>query len=159
MTFTIDSNILIFLQRNQPPDVFPTIWKWLATQLHHGELCVCPNVLEELNRQDSREDKRLVHFITEHSSCASNTQRTLSEFATVAEIGNAYKDWVRDTKNEADPWVIAHAKEHGGGIITLEKMTIKPSPSNPRIPFVARTLYGIQSLDLFDYLRLVHKHF
>ena len=51
---------------------------------------------------------------------------------------------------KADPWVIAYAKAYGGKIVTFEKTA--PFSKEPKIPDVAKTLFDIESIILWDAL-------
>lgn len=156
--YTLDTNILVFLQRAHPRDVFPTIWNWLDDQLDCGELCVSTEVITELLRRGKNEDRVVVDEIKEHCPCASMNP-TDEEARVTAEIGMRYPDWVRGFQNGADPWIIAHAKSHAAGIMTNEKYEENPSLMNPRIPFVAQQLYGLKSVDFLSYARENHLWF
>lgn len=82
------SDILIFLQRRQPPDIFPAIWDWLAVRLDGESPCVCPRVLHELDARNPGGDKPLVKFVEAYSSCDGDRQPAFDEIAAVGEISN-----------------------------------------------------------------------
>ena len=45
--------------------------------------------------------KALEGFVCDHDA---------SELTVVTQISTDHPDWVQNTKNEADPWLVAHAK-------------------------------------------------
>jgi len=51
---------------------------------------------------------------------------------------------------KADTWVIAYAKAHGGKIVTFEQTA--PFSTEPKIPDVAKALFDIDSIILWDAL-------
>jgi hypothetical protein len=51
---------------------------------------------------------------------------------------------------KADTWVIAYAKAYGGKIVTFEKSA--PLSKEPKIPDIARALFEIDSIILWDAL-------
>lgn len=75
------------------------------------------------------------------------------ELATVEEIAQAHPEWVRSQLNEADPFVIAHAKEEGSLLVTEEsRKGPHASDRNIKIPNVADE-HGVQVIRFFDYVR------
>lgn len=52
MSYTLDSNILINMERLYPRDIFPSLWASLEGLVSQGEACICEAVLRELERGD-----------------------------------------------------------------------------------------------------------
>jgi len=57
---------------------------------------------------------------------------------------------------KADTWVIAYAKAYGGKIVTFEKPA--PFSKEPKIPDVAKVLFDIDSIILWDALDELEYH-
>ena len=58
--------------------------------------------------------------------------------AIVAQISTRHPDWVRETKNAADPFIIATAKVLGAVIVSNEKTrNLATVDANMKIPQVA----------------------
>lgn len=78
---------------------------------------------------------------------------TDEELATVASIAVDHPDWVRGQLNEADPFVIAHAKADDAVIVTEEN---RKGPGtidkNLKIPNVAGE-HGVQCMKFFEFVR------
>ncbi|PID97588.1 MAG: hypothetical protein CSA83_02390, partial [Actinomycetales bacterium] len=115
MRYTLDTNILINMNRQYPRDIFPSIWRQLENAIDRSELCICEAVLRELERGgDDLHSwaKNLPGFV-----CPIQSE----ELITVTEISTSHPNWVRQQMNEADPFVIAHAKYEGSAIVSEEK--------------------------------------
>lgn len=147
MTYTLDSNILIGLIQKYPRDIFPGIWESIEESVKLGESCICEAVHREVYRigDDLFEwAKNLPGFICSISD---------AELATVAAIAGAHPGWVQGQINEADPFVIAHAKAEGSTVVTEEN---RKGPGtidkNLKIPNVADE-HGVAVLKFFDYVR------
>lgn len=75
------------------------------------------------------------------------------ELGTVAEIARAHPGWVQGQLNEADPFVIAHAKVENSLLVTEENRKGPNTPErNLKIPNVADE-HGVEVLKFFDYVR------
>lgn len=148
MTFTLDTNILVNLNRLYPRDIFPALWESVEASVAAGASCICEAVLREVGRggDDLHEwAKALPGFV-----CSVNG----AELATVKEVGNAHPGWIRDQKNEADPFVIAHAKHEPSTIVTEEGRKGPGTLSkNQKIPNIADE-HGVAVVTFFEYLRL-----
>ena len=145
--FTLDTNILINLQRHYPRDVFTTLWEKLETDAETGRVCICAKVLDELavGGDEVFEWAR---------DCPNFTCKiTLEELEISASISKQYSKWVQQTKNEADPFIIAHAVDTGKHIVTNETRAGEGVQSqNQKIPNVAEA-FGVKTFELFDWLR------
>lgn len=147
MKFTLDTNILINLMRQYPRDIFPGLWDSVEASVSSRESCICEAILRELKRGGDdlhRWAKDLQGFV-----CSV----TGVELATVAEIGQAHPGWVQEQLNEADPFVIAHAKAEQSVIVTEEN---RKGPNtldkNQKIPNIADE-HSVDTIKFFDYVR------
>ena len=148
MTFTLDTNILINLNRLYPPDIFPALWESIEASAEAGDSCICEAVLKEVDRGGDALHawaKSLPGFV------CSTTQ---DEFETVREVAEAHPGWVQDRKNEADPFVIAHAKRKAS-IIVSEESRKGPGTldKNQSIPTIADE-HSVGVVKFFEYVRL-----
>lgn len=147
MSYTLDTNILIGLVQRYPRDIFPAMWKNIESAVEGGEACICEAILREVKR--GGDDlyswaKNLAGFV-----CGV----TEEELAVVAEIAAAHPEWVQGQLNEADPFVISHAKAENSTIVTEES---RKGPNtldkNQKIPNVAEE-HGVKTIKFFDYVR------
>lgn len=147
MTYTLDTNILIGLVQRYPRDIFPAIWSKIEWSVLVGDSCICEAILREVHRGGDelhKWAKDLPGFV-----CSA----TDGELASVAKIAVAHPGWVQGQVNEADPFVIAHAKEEVSKIVTEET---RKGPGtldkNQKIPNIAAE-HGIETMKFFDYVR------
>lgn len=147
MTYTFDTNILIGLAQRYPRDIFPAIWTNIEAAVAAGEACICEAVLREVYRGGDDLHtwaKDLNGFVCDVTD---------EEFAVVAEIAAVHPEWVRGQVNEADPFVIAHAKVGQSTIVTEEnRKGSNTADRNQKIPNVAEE-HGVKTIKFFDYVR------
>jgi len=80
-------------------------------------------------------------------------EATAAEVAIVAQITAAHPDWVSDGKNQADPWVIAHALVAQLPILTEEGLApLGTSDRKLKIRNVAQE-YGVECRGRLEYQR------
>lgn len=147
MSFTLDSNILINLRRTYPRDIFGSLWDSIEAAVDSDDVCICEAVLREVHRGGD-----VLHAWArglEGFVCSVTDE----ELATVASIATDHPDWVRGQVNEADPFVIAHAKAEDSVIVTEEN---RKGPGtidkNLKIPNVADE-HGVQCMKFFEFVR------
>jgi hypothetical protein len=123
------------------------MWASIEDSIHRGESCICEAVHREVNRigdELHKWAKDLPGFV-----CAT----TDGEFETVAQIGDEHPGWVQGQLNEADPFVIAHAKAESSTVVTEEtRKGPNTAEKNLKIPNVADE-HGVEVLTFFDYIR------
>lgn len=147
MNWTLDTNILINLMRLYPRDIFPAMWTNIEDTVRAGESCICEAILREVLRGGDdlhKWAKTLDGFV-----CPV----TDSELITVAEIATAHPGWVQGQLNEADPFIIAHAKAEAAIIVTEEnRKGPNTDDKNQKIPNIADE-HRVQSVKFFDFVR------
>lgn len=147
MSYTLDSNILINMERLYPRDIFPTLWASIEGLVGQGEACICEAVLRELERGDDDLHtwaKNLHGFL-----CATHQDEVL----TVAAITKAHPEWVSGTQNDADPWVIAHGLQEQRVVVTEENLKGPNTPDrNQKIPNVALE-HGVATMKFFGFVK------
>lgn len=145
--YTLDTNILVTMNRLYPRDIFPTLWDHLEALVDVGWACICTEVLVEVKRGGDDLHvwaKDLDGFVCE---------LTPTEPAIAATVSEQHPDWVRGSKNAADPWLIAHAVEHGRTIVSEER-TAGPGVEdrNQKVPNVAAE-NGVACIQFFELAR------
>lgn len=147
MKYTLDTNILVNLNRLYPKDIFPAMWKNIESSISAGETCICEAILREIHRGGDalhKWAKGLKGFVCPTSDC---------EILTVARIANDYPGWVQGQKNEADPFIVAHAYEERSTIVTEEtRKGPNTADRNQKVPNVADA-YNVASMNFFEYVR------
>lgn len=147
MTRTFDTNILIGLMQRYPRDIFGTMWDNVEGLIAQGEVCICEAVLRETYRGGDDLHawaKGLGGFV--HAT-------TDAEFATISAIASAHPGWVQGQLNEADPFVIAHAKAEQSVNVTEEnRKGPNTEDRNQKIPNIADE-HGVPTMNFFDFVR------
>lgn len=147
MKYTLDTNILIGLVRFYPSDIFPAMWRNIESAVAAGEACICEAILREVKR--GGDDLYTWAKSLEGFVCGV----TEAELDVVAEIAAAHPEWVRGQVNEADPFVVAHAKAEQSTIVTEEtRKGPNTLDKNQKIPNVAAE-HGVNAIRFFDYMR------
>lgn len=145
--YTLDTNILVNMNRLYPEDIFPGLWGSLEDLVKAGRICICEEVLEELKRGGD-----------ELHSWAKGLQGfacpvSATEPPLVGQISRAHPGWVRGTTNAADPWLVAHALAHNRTIVTEERAAGHGVvDANQKVPNVAAE-HGVDSMRFFDLAR------
>lgn len=144
--YVFDANILINIQRRQPRDLFPSVWKKITELIENGTVISSQEVFDEL----SRGDDSLVEWAKEHKSSFQPSDITIQE--QVRSILKDNRGLVEGGKklNNADPFVIALAMQNGCKIVTEETPT--NSGSAPKIPDICNKM-GIPYIDFVDFMR------
>ncbi len=133
--YVLDSSCLIKLHREQPRDLFPTLWQRLSELLASGE-AVVPR---EADREMQVKDDELRRWLRDRH--ASVVETTEEELVIVAEISARHPGWVRGQKNAADPFVVAAAAVRSAVIVTDERRSGPGAgDQNLKIPNVAGEL-------------------
>lgn len=147
MSYTLDTNILIGLGQRYPRDLFPSLWSALEGAINDDRACICDAVLDELARgRDDLHDwaKKYPGFVCEV---------TQEDVDLAARISTDYPEWVREERNAADPFVVAHAVNHSRVIVTEENVAgANVEPRNQKVPNVA-SAYSAYAVKLFDWVR------
>lgn len=147
MSYTLDTNILVNLVRTYPRDIFPAMWESIESMAKAGDCCICEAILHEVKR--GGDDlfawaKKLPGFV-----CSVTDE----ELVTVAEIGADHPGWVQGQLNEADPFIVAHAK-HEKCVIVTEENRKGPNTldKNQKIPNVADE-HRVVTMKFFEFVR------
>lgn len=131
-TYCIDTNIVVFMQRRLPRDIYPGVWDQMEALIVSGRAIMPADAHRELGRVDDGCFEWATNrpgFVEEPDTAA---------FALVDQITGAHPDWVSERVNEADPWVIAHACV-GGYVVVTDERRKGPGTAdhNLKIPNVA----------------------
>ena len=116
--YVIDTNIIIDGDRHYPSDVFPHFWNSIETLVAESRLLCPEEVLAEL--EEGSDD--LPEWVKSVSGMLiSPSDESIS---IVAEITAKHSNWISNSDNWADPWVIAEADLLGWIVVTQEKRMI-----------------------------------
>jgi len=138
--FVLDSSCLIKLHRDQPIDLYPSLWERISDLLAAGE-AVIPR---EADREMQAKDDGLRSWLRERQ--AAVVESSVEELEIVRKIAAAHPAWVQGTKNAADPFIVAAASARGVAVVTDERASGPGADDrNLRIPTVAAEL-GVECI-------------
>jgi predicted nucleic acid-binding protein len=132
-------------RRRYSPDVFPTLWQRIESQITAGSVFSSEEVYVEL----AKKDDDLHKWIQKHKHMLVPPEEEIQR--EVAKILTKYPRLVDTLKNrsQADPFVIATAIQFKATVVTGES---PGTEDRPRIPFVCQR-EGIKCIDFLQMLR------
>ncbi len=154
--YWLDSNAYMESQKRYYAfDIAPGFWRLLEEQARAGIIASPTLVFDELVRGDDdlvgwARSLRAILFIDPDEA----VQRSFVEVADYVQ--QTYSMNGRDFLSGADPWLIAHAKAHGGVVVTMEVRA--PTSRRPKIPDVCDH-FGVTTMNLFEMLRRLGARF
>ncbi|GBE20109.1 hypothetical protein BMS3Abin17_00843 [archaeon BMS3Abin17] len=99
--YIIDSCSLIDLNRHNPIDVFPSLWKKIGELINSDMMISHIQVFNEIIQQDDT----LAEWLKKYRKMFRNV--TLKQAEIVSEILKKYPSFVKiDKQYDADPWLI-----------------------------------------------------
>ena len=113
--FVLDSSFLIKLHRDQPIDLYPSLWDRVSELLATGD-AVIPR---EADREMQAKDDELRRWLRDRKAAVVET--SVEELEIVRSIAERHPAWVRGAKNAADPFLIAAARTRGAVVVTDER--------------------------------------
>jgi rRNA-processing protein FCF1 len=144
--YVFDSNVFINLQRNQPMDVYVSLWEKIDTMFDEGIIFSSYEVYEEI----SIGDDALVEWAKSKKDLFVLSSNELQQ--GVRDILKAYPQLILSGKrmNSADPFLIALAKKESCIVVTEERLS--NNMIAPKIPDVCAK-YSIESMNFINFLR------
>ncbi len=152
--YIIDTSSLIELNKHNPRDVYPGVWKNIERLIKSNRLVAPKEVFNEIKQiDDSLHDwakKQNKMFI----------KPTPKQIEIVKDILNKYPSLIKiDRKYDADPWVIALTIElitsPQKTLLTIKRIVVteeKIRGNKIRIPLVCDK-YNVESIDVIDMFR------
>ena len=152
--YIIDTSSLVKLNRENPLDVYPSVWEKLETLATAGRLIAPREVFNEINQNDDQ----LSNWAKKQKKMFK--EPTTKQIALVQQILKNHPTLIdTDRKFDADPWVIALAIEmsispqktlfHIKRIVVTEE---KLRGNKENIPFVSNEL-SIEAIDVITMFR------
>lgn len=131
--YCIDTSIVIFMHQRLPRDIYPGLWEQMEDLIARGRAHMAKEAHLELKRVDDGcfdwADGR-DGFVEEPVAAMI--------FDIVQLIADRHDGWVSEQRNQADPWVVAHACSGGYVVVTDERRKGPGGPDrNLKIPNVA----------------------
>ena len=146
-SYTIDTNVIVTLNREQPRDIYASVWEAVEALISEGRCVMNREAYEELVTVDDE----CAPWARAQEGFVQDT--TDAELAVVDSITTDHPGWVQESKNAADPFVVAQAVEHALVIVTLERRKGPGTEDhNLKIPNVADE-WGVRCIDFKDLAR------
>ncbi len=152
--YIIDTSSLVKLNRNNPIDVFPSIWKKLQFLSDNDRLIAPKEVLNEIKQSDDMLSKWVKN---QKKMFKEPTQRQIE---LVQEILREFPSLIdTERKFDADPWVIALAIElslsQQKTLVTIKRIVVteeKLRGNQVKIPYVCNQK-SIEAIDVVELFR------
>ena len=150
--YVFDSNIFMNLQQRQPLDLYPSVWNKVSELMDNGIIISSHEVYEEILAGNDG----LVEWVKSREACFYASDEKIQQ--DVREILKTHRGLVEGGKkmNNADPFVIALAKEYGCKVVSSESPS--GNPKVPRIPDVCNSM-GIEYISFVNFQREMHFSF
>lgn len=146
-SYTIDTNIIVTLNREQPRDIYPSVWDALEALIADGRCVMNREAYEELVQVDDE----CAPWAKAQKGFVEDT--TDAELAVVDVITTNHPGWVQESKNAADPFVIAQAVEQDLVVVTFERRKGPGTADhNLKIPNVADE-WDVECIDFKELAR------
>ncbi len=144
--YVLDANVLIYLNRHQPIDVYPSVWMKLGELFRGGVLISSHEVFEEIAIGKDGLFEWIKDFEDSFLPSDENIQMC------VRGILQTHRMLVEGGRknNNADPFIIAVAKEMNCTVVTDESMSGEQQP--PKVPNVCADLH-IKCINTIQFMR------
>jgi len=160
--YWIDASVLIEAhRRTYPISIAISFWTWLAGQVQQGSVVAPRRVYQEIAEVEDHKDE-LAQWMKNRRdkglciALSKAVQDRVGEIqARVFESYSYPEAW--DFSRGADPWIIAHAIEDKGVVVTLES-DLRPDAKKVRIPDVC-DIFDVKCLDMLEMMRLLKAKF
>jgi rRNA maturation endonuclease Nob1 len=152
--YIVDTSSLVKLNRNNPIDVFPSIWNKLKLLSDNNRLMAPKEVFNEIKQNDdmlskwAKQQKKMFKEPTQGQIII--VQKILREYPALIDAERKY---------DADPWVIALAIEMNSNqqmtLFTIKRIVVteeKLRGNQIKIPFVCNQK-SIEAIDIVELFR------
>lgn len=153
--YIIDSCSLIDLHRGIPMDIFKSFWEKIEELIDSGMLISHIEVFNEITQQDDK----LTEWLKEHKKMFKGFSKKQAEI--VKDILKKYPSFVKmDSKYDADPWLVAIAKEIQDNpqkslFFEIKRLVVTEEilrGNKVKVPFVCKD-FGIDCINRVEMMR------
>ncbi|MEA1994201.1 MAG: DUF4411 family protein [Euryarchaeota archaeon] len=153
--YIIDTSSLIELNKHNPMDIYPGVWKKMEGLVQSNLLFAPKEVLNEITQIDDP----LSEWVKDHNQMF--VEPTEIQIKIVKEILKKYPSLIElDRKYDADPWVIALAIEMNRSeqstLVEIKRIVVteeKIRGNKVKIPFVCKE-FAVETIDILDMFRM-----
>ena len=160
--YWLDANVLIEAHRRSYPfEIAVSFWRWLGKQVEDGVI-VCPRrVYQEIAEQENHKDEiaQWVQNRKDKGLCVLPSRTVTAQEGIVLEyvFGRYAPEQAYTFAKGGDPWVIAHALDDRGTVVTLES-DLRPTAQRARIPDVCKH-FDVKCVNTVEMLKLLKARF
>ena len=132
--------------------IAPGFWSFLEQKANEGTIASSRLVYQELHNGAEDELRAWAEARKDGGLFVEPDSHVQAAFQEIADYVNANYPLHQAAQflSGADPWIIAHAKAHGGRVVTFEVRA--PSSSRPKIPDICDQ-FGVESMNIYGVLR------
>lgn len=153
--YIIDTSSLVELNKHNPMDVYPGVWEKIELLINSNRLVAPKEVFNEIKQID---DSLFSWSKTQRKMFIEPTRKQIE---IVKDILDKYPSLIKiDRKYDADPWVIALARElttkSQQTLFSIKRIVVteeKIRGNKIRIPYVCEKL-TIETIDIIDMFRV-----
>ena len=160
--YWLDANVLIEAhRRTYPMQIAVSFWEWLGGEVQTGQI-VCPRrVYQEICEAEDHKDE-LAHWmkVRKERGLCIGPSRSVQDLVGKIEayvFGKYVNAEVWKFSDGADPWLIAHALDDAGVVVTNESY-LRPDAKKVRIPDVCHE-FNVTCIDTLEMLKQLKAKF
>ena len=133
-------------------DIAPGFWTFLDQKVAGGIIASSRLVYDELHNGAEDELREWAEARKDSGLFIEPDSDVQAAFQDIANYVNANYPLHQAAEflSGADPWIIAHAKAHGGRVVTFEVSA--PRSQKPKIPDVG-SAFGVKAMNIYEVLR------
>lgn len=153
--YIIDSCSLVDLNRHNPIDIFPSLWKKIGELIKSEMMISHIEVFNEITQQDDK----LTEWLKDYKQMFKGFSKKQSEI--VKNILSKYPSFVKkESKYDADPWLVALAKEMQENpqqnlLYNIKRLVVTEESmkgNKIKVPFVCKE-FGIDCINRIEMIR------
>ena len=154
--YWLDANVLIEAhRRSYPIGIVVSFWTWLGGQVENS-VVVCPRrVYQELAEQEDHKDELSVWVQNRRNKglCIMPSKEVTAQVGHILEFvfANYQAPQAYDFSKGGDVWVVAHALDDSGTVVTQES-GLRPQARKVRIPDVCKHFH-VKCIDTLQMLK------
>ena len=154
--YIIDSCSLVDLNRHNPIDIFPSLWNKLEGLIKSNMMISHIEVFNEITQQDDK----LTEWLKKYKQVIFK-KVTLRQSEIVKDILKKYPSFIKkDSKYDADSWLIALAKEiqedpQKNLVFNIKRLVVTEESlkgNKIKIPFICKQ-FGIDCINRIEMIR------
>jgi hypothetical protein len=153
--YWLDADVLIGASKDVPFDTWKQFWGWMAARVERGELVSPRAVYKEVAENEDHQDE-LARWVSNRKAkglCITPSRRVQDKVKEITKyiLAKHKPEQALDFLKGGDVWVIAHALEDDGIVVTQESSE-HPRAEKARIPDVCK-YFGVTCINRNEMLK------